>query len=80
MEISSNNNYVNNFEFSSFSEASDNDDCIKFSDCQDKCQCAIWNANSTFEGCRNNANFFNYLLFNYCTMEGLEPVSLFVMV
>jgi hypothetical protein len=55
-------------------------ECIRFKDCEDKCACARIDANSTQEGCRNDAGFFNYAEFNYCTMGDLLPLSLTILV
>ena len=55
-------------------------ECNKFKFCADKCACARFDANSTEEGCRNDAGFFNYAVFNYCTMAHMMPLSILILV
>ena len=45
-----------------------------------KCAMAKENTHSINEACRNDAGFINYLEFNYCTMDGLTPVSMIILV
>jgi len=45
-----------------------------------KCAIAKENTHSINEACRNDAGFINYLEFNYCTMDGLTPVSMVILV
>eukprot|EP01111_Echinosteliopsis_oligospora_P018559 TRINITY_DN8594_c0_g1_i1.p1 TRINITY_DN8594_c0_g1~~TRINITY_DN8594_c0_g1_i1.p1 ORF type:complete len:641 (-),score=130.47 TRINITY_DN8594_c0_g1_i1:41-1963(-) len=60
-------------------ETLNDDGCIVFSKCTDKCACARYNTISPREECRNDATYFNYLEFNYCVMNDLTPLSLVLM-
>lgn len=55
-------------------------ECIDIRACPDKCLCAKLNSNSTFEHCRNDAGFINYLEFHYCYLSNLAPLSFAIMV
>lgn len=57
--------------------------CINFNHnnlSESKCAIAKENTHSVNEACRNDAGFFNYLEFNYCTMDGMMLLSMFIMV
>ena len=55
--------------------------CVDITHCelQTECECAKLNAKSNITDCRDDGGFVDYLVFHYCTMSNLKPLSYIVM-